>query len=124
MLFAGLVRSLVRVLSGRIETGNPPPHISDQALRAARWRAARYGLSGTLWSPARSALVPAATALDDLLAELRDDLDGHGEYQIISELLDQLRRRGTSAQRQRADFAATGSLVEVTRAAMDLTVKA
>jgi carboxylate-amine ligase len=121
VLYAGIVRSLVRVLGARVAADVEVHQISDPTLRAARWRAARYGISDTLWSPARSELVPAAVALGDLIGELRTDLDAHGEYSIIEELLSGLRGRGTSAARQRQTFAATGSLGEVTRAAMQLT---
>jgi hypothetical protein len=60
--------------------------------------------------------------MDDLLAELRADLDAHGEYPMIEDLLNGLRRRGTSAQRQRQRFAITRSLRETTRAAVTLTL--
>jgi YbdK family carboxylate-amine ligase len=121
VLYAGIVRSLVRVLGARVAAGDAPHRMSDPTLRAARWRAARYGLSDTLWSPSQSQLVPAARALEALMSELRADLDSHGEYTLITELLARLRRCGTSATRQRQTFAATTSLREVTRAAMNLT---
>jgi YbdK family carboxylate-amine ligase len=121
VLYAGVVRSLVRVLGGRVATDGDAYEISDPTLRAARWRAARYGISDTLWSPARSEPVRAAVALDDLIGELRADLEAHDEYAEIEELLNALRRRGTSATRQRQTFAATGSLAEVTRSAMRLS---
>jgi carboxylate-amine ligase len=124
VLYAGLVRSLVRVLAARADSGAPSPTQSDPALRAARWRAARYGLSDRLWSPARSELVPAAAALEELLLELRDDLEAHDEYRQVGELLDRVLRRGTSAARQRRRFDETGSLVDVTLAAMRETVPA
>jgi YbdK family carboxylate-amine ligase len=123
VLYAGIVRSLVRVLGARVATDVEAYDIADPTLRAARWRAARYGLSDTLWSPARSEPVPATVALADLIGELRTDLEAHGEYAEIEELLNALRRRGTSAARQRQTFAATGSLSEVTRAAMRLTCR-
>jgi YbdK family carboxylate-amine ligase len=121
VLYAGVVRSLVRVVGARVATGVDAYEISEPTLRAARWRAARYGISDTLWSPARSEPVPAEVALDDLIGELRTDLEAHDELLEIEELLNALRRRGTSATRQRRTFAATGSLGDVTRAAIQLT---
>lgn len=123
VLYAALVRSLVRVLAARSASGSGPPAISDPALRAARWRAARYGLSDTLWSPARAELIPARAAVDELLGELRDDLETHDEYPVVQGLIEQLFGRGTSAARQRQDHTRTGDLIEVTRAAVRLTAR-
>ncbi|MGN6605581.1 MAG: carboxylate-amine ligase, partial [Jatrophihabitans sp.] len=80
VLLAGLARSLVRTMWAQVEAGRPARDVPDAVLRAARWRAARYGIGERLWSPTRSVLLPARAVLDDLLAELRDDLDEHGEY--------------------------------------------
>jgi carboxylate-amine ligase len=113
VLYAALARSLVRTLAARTRTGTAPDDLTDPELRAVRWRAARYGLGATLWSPARAAVVPAALAVDDLLGELRPDLERHGEYDTVAGLLAQLRSRGTSAKRQRERLAVTGSLREV-----------
>jgi carboxylate-amine ligase len=121
LLYAGLVRSLVRTLGVHVQTGQPGPDPPDLVLRAARWRAARFGLTDTLWSPARQATVPAGEAIDELWALLRPDLERHGEDEIVGGLLSRLRAAGNSAQRQRRTFAATGSLREVVRAAVQLT---
>lgn len=115
VLHAGLVRSLVRTLAARVE---PAPELPDSVLRAARWRAARHGLAGQLWSAARRALVPGEVAVSDLLGELRRDLEEHDEYDLVAALWSRLRSRGTSAARQRRVFAATGSMAAVVRSAM------
>jgi carboxylate-amine ligase len=121
LLYAALASSLVRTLAARVTAGAGPSDLSDPELRAARWRASRYGLGSTLWSPARAAVVPARTALDDLLAELRPDLEQHGEYGAVGDLLAAVRSRGTSAQRQRDAFAANGSLDDVARLLVRIT---
>lgn len=121
VLYAALARSLVRTLAARVATGAAPSDLTDPEIRAARWRAARYGLGSTLWSPARAAVVPAGTALDDVLAELRPDLEQHDEYGTVAELLTAVRSRGTSAQRQRDAFAATGELDDVARLLVRIT---
>jgi carboxylate-amine ligase len=121
VLYAALARSLVRTLAASVAAGAEPSGLSDPEIRAARWRAARYGIGDTLWSPARAAVVPAATALDDLLAELRPDLERHGEYSAVAELLAAVRSRGTSAQRQREAFAARGDLDDVARLLVRIT---
>jgi carboxylate-amine ligase len=123
VLYAGLVRSLVRVLAERVAAGVDDHIVDDVVLRAARWRAARYGLSGELWSPRRRAVVPAALAVADLWAELQPDLAAHDEADELRGLLDRLLMRGTSAARQRRVFEATGDLRAVIADGVALTMR-
>lgn len=104
VLHAALVRSLVRVLADR---DGPVPEVRPELLRAARWRAARDGLGGELFDPVRGEPVGARDAVGALVAELADDLRAHGEEDDVAAMLDRLWRRGTSAARQRATWAAT-----------------
>jgi carboxylate-amine ligase len=108
VLHAGVVRSLVRVLASRAAAGTPYPQPRAELLRAARWRAARHGISGQLFDPVASTLVEARAAVGTLLTELEDDLREHGEWPEIEALTEQLFARGTSATRQRAAWARTG----------------
>jgi carboxylate-amine ligase len=101
VLHAALVRSLVRVLTGRAQRGEECPQPRAELLRAARWRAARQGLSGELFDPVRGSLVAARQAVYRLVAELEDDLRTHGEWDEVCGLVEQLFARGTSAARQR-----------------------
>lgn len=124
VLYAGLVRSLVRTLAGRVAAGTPAPGVPDKVLTAARWRAARYGLTGELWSERRRALAPAERLLAEFWDELAPDLEQHGERDVLRPLLEQVLDRGTSAQRQRRVLAETGSLLEVVRDGVRLTMPA
>jgi carboxylate-amine ligase len=108
VLHAALVRSLVRVLAGRAERGEPCPQPRPELLRAARWRAARHGLEGQLFDVLRCELVPARAAVRRLLAELKDDLRDHDEWAVVVELVERLFVRGTSATRQRRTWVRTG----------------
>ncbi|SFL33146.1 carboxylate-amine ligase [Geodermatophilus ruber] len=108
VLHAALVRSLVRVLAGRAQRGEPFPDPRPELLRAARWRAARDGLGGALFDPARGVLVGARAAVRGLLTELDEDLRAHGEQEEVAELVGRLWRRGTSAARQRRVWRRTG----------------
>jgi YbdK family carboxylate-amine ligase len=108
VLHAALVRSLVRVLAGRADRGEPCPRLRPELLRAARWRAARHGLAGELFDPVLGTLVDARIAVRRLLTELAEDLHGHGEWDEVAALVQQLLARGTSAARQRSTWQRTG----------------
>jgi YbdK family carboxylate-amine ligase len=119
VLHAALARSLVRVLAGRAERGVPCPQPRAELLRAARWRAARDGLSGELFDPVQEVLVDAAGAVRRLLAELEDDLREHGEHDEVEELVRRLFARGTSAARQRWTWLRTGDTRAVAAAVVE-----
>ncbi len=108
VLHAALVRSLVRVLAARAVRGEPVPEVRPEHLRAARWRAARAGVTGRLFDPLRLELVDARDAVSALLAELEEDLTGAGEWDEVCALVQDLLGRGTSAARQRRTWLRTG----------------
>ncbi|OBF30518.1 hypothetical protein A5724_23595 [Mycobacterium sp. ACS1612] len=100
ILHAGLVRSLVRTLAQRSQT----PALSDASITAARWRAARYGIRGDLCDPNSGAIMPAPLVIRRVIAQLEPDLREHGEFDLIGEAVARVFERGTSADRQRAEF--------------------
>lgn len=101
VLHAALVRSLCRVLAMRVRKGEPPLSVRSELLRAARWRAARYGLHERLLDVRAGCLVGADVAVRRVLAELRDDLEERGEWDEVEGLSLRLMTRGTSARHQR-----------------------
>jgi YbdK family carboxylate-amine ligase len=113
VLHAALARSLVRVLADRAERGEPCPRPRAELLRAARWRAARYGLDGRLFDPVLGDLVPARVAVRRLLAELQGDLRDHDEWDVVVDMVERLFERGTSSARQRRTWLRTGDWREV-----------
>jgi carboxylate-amine ligase len=122
LLYAALVRSLVRTVGRRITAAEAPLAVSDATLRAARWRAARFGLSGDLWCPRTGRTIPAAVAVNALIDELRPDLEAHDEADTVRPLVAELLARGTSAARQRQRYADSGDFTEVVRALAEETV--
>ncbi|HEY0534799.1 MAG TPA: carboxylate--amine ligase/circularly permuted type 2 ATP-grasp protein [Actinoplanes sp.] len=119
VLLAGLFRALV--LKAREEyraekratIAKPPLH------RAAMWRAARSGLEGDLLDLPRSpAPVPAAVAVEHLVAELRPHLEELGDWEQVFDLSVRALSRGSSAARQRRALARRGRLSD----AVDLVV--
>lgn len=112
VLHAGLVRSLVRSLAAHPALS---PEMRPELVRAARWRAARYGLDEQVLDPMTRGLRPAADVVRRLLALLRPDLEKHGEWDEISTLAGAALARGSSARRQRHQMEQTGGdLVAVT----------
>nr|WP_269205092.1 glutamate--cysteine ligase [Motilibacter aurantiacus] len=123
VLHAALARALTRTLAARARAGLPAEEVRPELLRAARWRAARHGLQGSLFDPLRGELVPAPAAVGDLLAMLRDDLEDRGEWDEVQALAGQALARGTSAARQRAVLHRQGDPVAVARMLVDESLR-
>ena len=107
VLATALTRALVETLAER--SGPRDPARSD-LLRAAWWRAARYGLTGDLVHPLTWDLVSAAEALRALAEEVGPALDSAGDSALVDDGLARLATSGTGARRQRQAFERTGDL--------------
>jgi gamma-glutamyl:cysteine ligase YbdK (ATP-grasp superfamily) len=117
--YAGVVRSLTRTLAGQAGRGEPVPRLHAEVLRAARWRAARDGLTGDLYDPVEGRLRPAADVVRRLLALLRADLTANGEWDEVSSRVEAVLADGTSADGQRRALAESGDLGAVSRWVLD-----
>jgi carboxylate-amine ligase len=82
-------------------------------LRTAKWRAARYGLSGDLVDPVAGELVAAGELIDRLLRMVGAALDDAGDRDQVTELLGQKKAEGTSADLQRAVLTRGGTFADV-----------
>jgi YbdK family carboxylate-amine ligase len=120
VLQAALVRSLVRTAAADARRGAPVAAPRPEVVRAARWRAARFGVEGQLVDLHEGGLVDAPVLARRLLERLRPDLEEVGDWEEASALLEQVLARGTSAARQRAVLARTGELADVVRALVDV----
>jgi len=101
---AGLCRALV----ANCASAPPAAALRPELLRAAYWRAARWGMSGDLVDlRGDPRLVPAWTLAATLVDELGEALDATGDGDRITAGLERIRATGTGAQRQR-DAAADG----------------
>ena len=116
VLQAALVRSLVRVAAAEAVRDADFPRPRSELVRAARWRAARFGLAGQLVDLRAGGLADGAALLDATLERLRPDLEELGDWAEVRELADALLARGTSAQRQREVFVRSGDLAAVVQA--------
>lgn len=123
VLLTALCRGLVDTAADQWrEDPTPPAGPSRWLLRAADWRAARFGLSGDLVDPRGRRLVPAAEAVAALADHTRDALSRNGDEQLVRNGLERLLARGPGARRQRAAFARRHDLQDVVVAALDWTL--
>jgi carboxylate-amine ligase len=109
-----LVVALTRALVDTCARAEPPsrPWRSD-LLRAAWWRAARYGISGDLVHPVTAERVDARRALDALQQLVADALTRAGDTELVETGLARIGTAGNGARRQRATFERSGDLREV-----------
>jgi carboxylate-amine ligase len=109
VLVAALVRGLVATAAASWADGAPVTPRRTELLRAARWRASRYGLAEGLVHPSSWAVEAASDVLDSLVSHVRPALEAAGDLDLVT---DGVRRvlAGTGATRQRAAFERTGSL--------------
>jgi carboxylate-amine ligase len=70
-------------------------------LRAARWRAARYGLTEPIFDPSTAEYIEPRLAVTRLLLEVEPQLAKRHETEEVRALAHQLLERGTSAAQQR-----------------------
>ena len=114
VLLAGLFRGLVLRARQDYRAGKPIVPTRPPLHRAAMWRAARSGLEGDLLDLPRSPVpVPAAVAVERLIAELRPQLEELGDWEQVFDLSVQALSRGSSAARQRRAMARRGRISDV-----------
>lgn len=118
VMLAGLVRALVRRAVSDVNADRPPCVPSPELLRAARWRAARYGLDAELVDVRRKTARPAAEVVGELLASVREDLQEHDEWDVVAPSIDAVLDRGSGSSRQRAALETGGF-----RGAVELAVR-
>jgi carboxylate-amine ligase len=117
-----MTAGLVRALAVTVARAGPSPVTPGrpELLRAATWRAARYGLSGDLVDVEAGVARPARELIDRFLDRLRPALEDLGDWHEVAELVGRTVADGTAADRQRRVWAATGDL----RAVVDFIVEA
>jgi carboxylate-amine ligase len=110
---AVMVAGLVRALAATAAAAAPARPVRPELLRAATWRAARYGITGTLIDVEAGQGVPAGELIDGFLGRLRPALVDLGDWDEVSELVGRVLAAGTGADRQRRVLAETGELSAV-----------
>ncbi|GAA6619987.1 carboxylate-amine ligase [Scytonema sp. NUACC26] len=110
---AGLVRALARTCYSQALADKPFPAVRHELIRAAHWRAARYGLDTELVDIEEMRAVPARDLIDKFLAFVRPALEEYGEWDEISSLVRETMQQGNGATRQREVYKRTGRLEDV-----------
>lgn len=107
VLIAALVRALVQRGAGDHGVGDDGRWRSE-LVRAAQWRAARYGLAGRLLDPGTADLAPARQVLEQLVASVQEELDD--DIGLVREGVARVLAEGGSV-RQRAAYERSGGSV-------------
>lgn len=113
VMLAGLSRALVRTCFERDGREEPYPAARPEILRAAHWRASRYGLEGELLDVEGERVVPAGYIVQKLLDFARPALEDLGDWDEVSGTVRETLAHGNGAFRQRAVYRRTGSLEAV-----------
>jgi glutamate---cysteine ligase / carboxylate-amine ligase len=111
VLLAALSRAIVD--TALHDADHPPAPVRTALLRAASWRAARFGLSGELLDLLEARPRPAADLLDRLLEYVGPALARTGDAGLVHRSVERVIRQGTSAQLQRAAMARRGRVDDV-----------
>jgi carboxylate-amine ligase len=120
-LVAALARALVETAARSTAAGEALTPWRTDLVRAATWRAARFGLEDQLVHPVEQRLAPARTVVEAVFRHTQAALEDAGDLQRVRDLFEQLASRGSGAARQRAVAEASGSLVAVVDDVRDRT---
>lgn len=112
VLVAALVRGLVTRAARTADEADPPRPWSVVMLRAARWRAARWGLGDGLLDPVTGELTSARVVLKNLLDHVREDLEDAGDLATVEDLVQRV-HGATGSVRQRAAYERSGEVARV-----------
>lgn len=110
-----LVAALLRAVATTAERKPLPMPGSwrSDLHRVALWRGARHGVGGALVHPITWELASARVVFDALLEHCAEALEETGDTAFVRSALEDLLAGGGGATRQRARYAATGSLPAV-----------
>lgn len=113
VMVAGLMRALARTCYEQARKDEPFPAARHEIIRAAHWRAARYGLDTSLIDVGEQRAVPARELVEKFLSFVRPSLEEYGDWDEISALVRETMQRGTGATRQREAYKRAGRLEDV-----------
>lgn len=123
VMAAGLVRALVQTCYEKAQRGEMFPPARHEVLRAANWRAARYGLTGDLVDAVTERAVSAQQLMRRLLDFVRPALKEQHDWEAVSAHVEYMLHYGTGAARQLATYERTQSLQAVVAFIVSETAK-
>lgn len=123
VVIAALLRGLVETCAEHWRDGRPFAPWRVDRLRAARWRARRDGLTGSLIDPAHGRPTPARRALDTLVHMIAPALDHYGDRELVEAGVARLASEGSGADRQRRIAGADLDLVAVVDDVLERTLE-
>ncbi|MGC7096805.1 carboxylate-amine ligase [Amycolatopsis lurida] len=109
VVLATLTRALVAAAQRHIAQGRAAPLVPEQLLRAATWRAARDGLTGSGVHLPTGRPMPQANLVAELVRHVRPELERFGELRLTTNLVNRLLAHGNGATQQRDAFSGRGS---------------
>ncbi|MDQ6874926.1 MAG: glutamate--cysteine ligase [Actinomycetota bacterium] len=121
LLLAALARGLTRTSVAAEQAGRRCDDTPAELLRAAHWRAARYGLDGDLVDPLTGRPAPARDVVQGLVEHVRPALEEDGDAEFVDAALAGVLGRGSGVTRQRAAYRARGAVDDVTSMLADET---
>ncbi|GAC1364532.1 MAG: glutamate--cysteine ligase [Actinomycetota bacterium] len=123
VMVAGLVRALAQTCHRQLQAGVPAVPPRSEVLRAATWRAARYGVQGSLIDVTGQRCRDAAQVIHDLLDFVAPVLTEHDELAEVTQSVQRTLEQGTGAARQRAAFTRRGSMEDVVDLIVEETLR-
>jgi len=123
VLFATLVRALVMTAVDDEDRGEAIPPLSPHALKAAYWRAARYGLDGELIDLDSHALQPAPVQLEAFVDRVKPALTALDDYDWVRTEVRRIAQEGNGAMRQRRAWRRRREVSDVVDEAASATVE-
>ncbi|MGB3639479.1 MAG: carboxylate-amine ligase [Rivularia sp. (in: cyanobacteria)] len=113
VMLAGLTRALARTCYEQAKNNASYPAARHELIRAAHWRAARYGLDANLLDVEEQSAVPAQELIKKFLTFVRPSLEEYGDWDEVSAIVKEILQRGTAASRQREVYNRAGKLEDV-----------
>lgn len=113
VMIAGFARALARTCYAQAMRDEPFHHARPELLRAAKWRAARYGLDADLIDAQAGSSAHAPEMVEKFLSFVRDSLEENGEWDEVSAIARATVERGNGATRQRQAYRRAGRLEDV-----------